>query len=246
MSTAPAAGVRIAGARAVVTGAASGIGRAVAERLRAEGAAVVGLDLRADPETVAVDVRDEGSVRAGFAEAVSRLGGAPTILVQSAGVFPVRPLDEVSVAEWRDTFDVNVLGTMLCARTAVGLARAAGHGLSIVNLSSIAAESSDWEEPCAAYAATKAGVGALTRAMAGEWAPYGVRVNAVAPGMIDTPMLRVMDDPAAGAETIRSSVPLARLGRAEEIASVVCFLASEGASYVTGTTVTADGGYRIR
>lgn len=239
---------QLTGARAVVTGAASGIGRAVAARLEAAGAAVAGLDLRADAAgtVVQVDVRDQASVERAFTEAKAILGGAPTVLVQCAGVFLVRPIDDLTIAEWRDTLDVNLLGVLLCARTAVAHARAAGHGLSIVNLSSIAAASSDWEEPCAAYAASKAGVCALTRAMAGEWAGEGVRVNAVAPGMVDTPMLRLMDDPVEGARVVSENVPLARLGRAEEIAAVVCFLASAEASYVTGSTLVADGGYLIR
>lgn len=240
------AGSGLAGARAVVTGAASGIGRAVAARLTEAGAAVAGLDLQADDGIVQVDVRDLASVDRAFAAACDTLGGAPTVLVQCAGVYRVGGIDELTVAEWQDTLDVNLLGVLLCARVAVAQARSAGHGLSIVNLASIAATSSDWEEPCAAYAASKAGVCALTRAMAGEWARHGVRVNAIAPGMIDTPMLRMMDDPVEGERAIRANVPLARLGRADEIAAVACFLASADASYVTGATVTADGGYVIR
>lgn len=240
---------RFAGERAVVTGAASGIGRAVAARLSTEGAAVVGLDLREAETDVAVvetDVRDAGSVARAFAETPAILGGAATVLVQCAGVYRVRALDEMPLQEWRDVLDVNLTGVLLCARAAADQARAAGHGLSIVNLAAIEATSSDWEEPCAAYAASKAGVCALTRAMAGEWAADGIRVNAVAPGMIDTPMLRIMDDPVAGELAIRATVPLARLGQAAEIAAVACFLASTDASYVTGTTVTADGGYLVR
>jgi NAD(P)-dependent dehydrogenase (short-subunit alcohol dehydrogenase family) len=237
---------RFAGSRAVVTGAASGIGAAVLARLRAEGATAVGMDRRAGVDLIAVDVRDEAQVREAFAAASKRLGGAPTVLVQSAGVFPVGPIDEIPVARWRDTFDVNVTGVMLCARVAAALARDAAQPLSVVNLSSIAADSSDWQEPSAAYSGTKAAVAALTRAMAGEWARDGIRVTAVAPGLIDTPMLRVMDDPQRGEEVVRESVPLGRLGSADEIAAVVCFLASDDASYITGTTVTADGGFLIR
>jgi NAD(P)-dependent dehydrogenase (short-subunit alcohol dehydrogenase family) len=237
---------RFDGARAVVTGAASGIGAAVLARLRDEGATAVGMDLRGGSDLVQVDVREETSVREAFAVAAERLGGSPTVLVQSAGVFPVGPVDDVPVAQWRNTFDVNVLGVMLGARVAARLAREAGQPLNIVNLSSIAGESSDWEEPSAAYCGTKAAVCALTRSMAGEWAGDRIRVNAVAPGMIDTPMLRVMDDPMRGTQAVRESVPLGRLGSAEEIAAVVCFLASDDASYITGTTVTADGGFLIR
>ena len=100
----------------------------------------------------------------------------------------------------------------------------------------------DAAEPSAHYNASKAGVLALTRQMAAEWAPHGIRANAVCPGVIDTPMLRMMDDPAVGAAYLRTGVPQGRLGSAEEVAAAVVFLASDDASYLTGATVPVDGG----
>ena len=109
-------------------------------------------------------------------------------------------------------------------------------------MASTAALVADPSEPAAHYNASKAGVVALTKQLAVEWAPDGVRVNAVAPGVIDTPMLRMMDDPQAGRAYLDARVPLRRLGRAEEVAEVVVFLASARASYMTGATVVVDGG----
>jgi NAD(P)-dependent dehydrogenase (short-subunit alcohol dehydrogenase family) len=111
---------------------------------------------------------------------------------------------------------------------------AAGLAGAIVNISSTAGLVADASEPSAHYNASKAGVLALTRQMAAEWAPHGIRANAVCPGVIDTPMLRVMDDPAAGAAYLRTGVPHGRLGSADEVAAVVVFMASDDASYLTG------------
>ena len=118
--------------------------------------------------------------------------------------------------------------------------------MTVVLLSSVGAFRSDWAEPSAAYCASKAAVSSMARSMAGEWAPFGVRVNAVAPGLIDTPMLRTMADPDAGTASLRSKVPLARLGTAADVARVVCFLASDESAYITGTTIAVDGGYLVK
>jgi NAD(P)-dependent dehydrogenase (short-subunit alcohol dehydrogenase family) len=238
---------RFAGRRALVTGAASGIGAAVAVRLTDEGAAVAGLDRAWDGQAedpgftvrLTADVLDGEAVQAAVREAVEVLGGPPDILVNAAGVYRVRSLLETSLAEWDDVLAINLRGTFLVAATVVraGL----GPGV-IVNLSSVAAFAGSAAEPSGAYNASKAGVSSLTRQMAVEWAPRGIRVVAIAPGVIDTPMLRMMDDRAAGRSYLDAAVPLGRLGTAAEVAAVACFAASAEAAYLTGTTIVVDGG----
>jgi len=191
-------------------------------------------------------VTDEHAVIEAIAEAERLMGGAPTVVVCAAGIFPVAPLLEMPASEWNRTFATNVSGSMYCAREAVAAVRRSGHALTVVLLSSVGAFRSDWAEPSAAYCASKAAVSSMARSMAGEWAPFGVRVNAVAPGLIDTPMLRTMADPDAGTASLRSKVPLARLGTAADVARVVCFLASDESAYITGTTIAVDGGYLVK
>lgn len=267
---------RFAGARAIVTGAGSGIGLAVTRRLIAEGARVAGLDRDAAGleraraalagagtgasagagagaggaaeafVPLSADVADEPAVEAAVGAAVQALGGAPTVLVQAAGIYRVRSLLETSGAEWDEVLGINVRGTFLVARAAVRTIAAAGGRCAIVNLASVAAYAGSSNEPSGAYNASKAAVVVLTKQMAVEWAPLGIRVNAVAPGVIATPMLRLMDDPAAGAAWLDAAVPLRRLGTADEVAATICFLASDEAAYTTGETVLVDGGLRAR
>ena len=231
---------RFQGRRALVTGGASGIGRATAELLAREGARVSVLDHVGDG--IRGDVRDEEDVVAAAAAAAAELGGPIDVLVNSAGIYRITPLLELRNDEWSEVLDVNLRGSFLVAREVVRRLVAAGRGGAIVNLSSIAALVADAAEPAAHYNASKAGVVALTKQMAVEWARYDVRVNAVCPGVIDTPVLRLMDDPAHGQAYLEEAVPLRRFGRPEEVARVIAFLASDEASYVTGVAVPIDGG----
>jgi NAD(P)-dependent dehydrogenase (short-subunit alcohol dehydrogenase family) len=246
-------GDRFDGRRALVTGGGSGIGRATAALLAERGARLALLDNREDVVREAAgaldsavgvvgDVRDETSVRASVAEAVAALGGPIRVLVNAAGIYRISRLDDLRTAEWADVLDTNLRGTFLVSRAVVDAGMAADGGGAIVNLASTAALVADAGEPAAHYNASKAGVVSLTKQMAVEWADLGVRVNAVAPGVIDTPMLRMMDDPRSGRAYLETRVPLRRLGRAEEVAEVIAFLAADRASYVTGTTVVVDGG----
>src|SRR5215470_16392040 len=235
----------MAGRRALITGGAGGIGLACARRLLDEGAQVVLLDKSADAlpsaagaAPVACDVTDPGAV----ARAAWLLNGPADVLVNSAGVYKITPLLDLTPREWDDVLAVNLRGTFLAGRAVAAALIAAGQPGAIVNISSTAGLVADAAEPSAHYNASKAGVLALTRQMAAEWAPYGIRANAVCPGVIDTPMLRMMDDPAAGAAYLRTGVPQGRLGSADEVAAAIAFLASDDASYLTGAAVPVDGG----
>ncbi len=237
----------MAGRRALVTGAGSGIGLATARRLRSEGAAVIGVDRRwplIEPpiSCLTADVTSREQVTSTVLRAAELLGGPADVLVNAAGVYRIRPLLDLTQDEWDETMAINLLGPFLVGRAvAAGLAEAGLPG-AIVNIGSTAALVADAAEPAAHYNASKAGVLALTRQMAVEWAQYEIRANAVCPGVIDTPMLRLMDDPAAGQAYLEAGVPLRRLGTADEVAAVIVFLASPDASYLTGVAVPVDGG----
>ncbi len=242
----------LAGRKALVTGGGSGIGLATAELLRQAGADICVLDRRVDAlseaaarvggKGVTADVADPDSAADGVRAAADALGGPVEILVNAAGIYRIAPLLELETGDWDEVIDTNLRGSFLVAREVVRGSVAAGRGGAIVNISSVAAMIADGAEPAAHYNASKAGVIALTKQMAVEWAPYHVRVNAVCPGLIDTPMLRMMDDPGAGRAYLDSRVPLRRLGRASEVAAVIAFLVSDAASYLTGVAVPVDGG----
>jgi NAD(P)-dependent dehydrogenase (short-subunit alcohol dehydrogenase family) len=230
-----------AGRRAIVTGGVSGIGAATARLLSERGAAVAVVD-RAEGADVVADVRDAASVDAAVAAAEDLLGGAADVVVASAGVYRIAPLFELAPQEWDDVLATNLRGVFLTGRAAARRMVERGIPGAVVNLASTAALVSDAAEPTAHYNASKAGVVSLTRQMAAELAPHGIRVNCVCPGVIATPMLRLMDDPAAGERYLRESVPLRRLGAPEEVAEAIAFLASDAAAYITGAALPIDGG----
>jgi NAD(P)-dependent dehydrogenase (short-subunit alcohol dehydrogenase family) len=232
---------RFAGKCAIVTGGSSGIGRATVELLEREGARVAAI---AADGPIRADLRDAAQATGAVARAIDELGGAD-ILVNSAGIYRIAPFLELDVEEWDDVLTTNLRGSFLAGQAVARAMVAAGGGGAIVNIASIAAIRADLAEPCAHYCASKAGVLALTRQMAAELAVHGIRVNAVLPGVIHTPMLRLLDDPAAAAAYLEHSVPLGRLGQAEEVAAVIGFLASSEASYITGAALGVDGGAAV-
>ena len=250
------------GARvAIVTGGASGIGLATATRLVREGARVAVVD-RVEPEKAAralgaaggevwgvlADVADETQVRAMVDQVLSRALRVD-VLINAAGIGSPRPvtIDEATAAEWQELCAVNLTGTFLCCRAVIPAMRRGGGG-AIVN---VASELGLVGSPRSAmYSATKGAVVQLTRALAVDHAADHIRVNCVCPGPVDTPLLRRGIERAADPEAklLREvgSTLLGRLGRPEEIASVIHFLASDEASFVTGSIVVADGGVTAR
>ena len=239
---------------AFVTGGASGIGFATARQLLADGWAVAvadrdsealeraGAELAQAGGQVAafpLDVTDEAAVEAALAQAAERIGPLRG-LVNSAGIAQDKPFDDVTAAEFRRILDVNVVGSFLVARAAVKAMRAAGGG-AIVNIASISGMRGNLGRT--AYGASKGGVITMTQVMAVELAQDRIRVNAVSPGPVDTPMVRQIHK-TAYREAFERRVPLRRYAEPEEIASVIAFLLDDArSSYVTGQVLGVDGGF---
>ena len=225
------------GKRALVTGAGSGIGAAVARRLAREGAEVIVADL--SPEAVAkelgaraivLDVRDEGQVAPAMADL--------DVLVNAAGIGSTTNAPETPLEVWENVMAVNARGTFLCCKHAIPGMVARGGG-SIVNFASIAGLVGLRNR--AAYSASKGAVISLTRALAIDHVADGIRVNAVAPGTVDSPWVRrLVEDVGESLDALRARQPMGRLGTPEEIADAVAFLAS--AEFVTGSVLVIDGG----
>jgi NAD(P)-dependent dehydrogenase (short-subunit alcohol dehydrogenase family) len=224
---------------AFVSGAARGIGRRVAEVLRDLGAKVAVGDLKA-PEIesilgVELDVTSEESVNAAFARVEAELGRVD-ILVVNAGIFVIEPFEETTLASWQKTIDVNLTGAFLCAQRAVAGMRAAGYG-RIVMIGSSAGKTGG-AKSMAAYGASKAGVMTLAKSIASEYARDGITSNALAPSLIDTDMISSMPD-------LHERVPVGRLGTVDDVATLIGFLCSEHAGYITGEVVDINGGFLI-
>lgn len=235
----------LAGKRALVTGAARGIGLATVERLRAEGARVAGVDLdRSDaPElSLVADVSDGDALERAFDEAVSTFGGIDVVVANAATQLIGRDarVDQLELDVWQRTIDVNLTGAFLTAKHGARALLAAGGG-AIICVGSPAgvygiAPGLD------AYSASKAGVYGLVRVLAADYARDGIRVNAVFPGLTDTPMNDWWRHDDERRTAAAQSVPIGRIGTAAEIAAVIAFLASDDASYVTGAVWAVDGG----
>jgi NAD(P)-dependent dehydrogenase (short-subunit alcohol dehydrogenase family) len=242
---------RVDGQVAVVTGGARGIGLAAARALTEAGARVVLLDRDGaeaasaaqvlapeSAQAMALDVSDAEAVERVF-DAVLQGLGRIDILINNAGVSIRKPSLELSLADWQQVLAVNLTGAFLCARAAV--ARMPATGGAIVNTASIMGLSGGGPYANPAYHATKGALVNLTRAHAVEWAPRGVRVNAVAPTWTETGFLRALDP--AVRERLYGLMPLGRMAEPEEVATAILFLASPAASMVTGHILAVDGGY---
>jgi glucose 1-dehydrogenase len=242
--------VELDGKVAIVTGAATGIGRAVAARLAADGAAVA-INYRGSADeaaaldeqlpcsiTVQADISKPDEVQAMVDRVVKELG-PPSILINNAGLEKLQPLLELDLDNWQTTLDVDLTGAFLCLQACARSMAGSGGG-SIVNISSI---HEDVPFPgFSAYCAAKGGLRMLMRNASVELAEHGIRVNNVAPGAIATPInAATLADPAK-VKRLQELVPLGRMGKPEEVAEVVAFLASDRSSYVTGSTYYVDGG----
>ena len=245
--------MRMQGKVAIVTGAGSGIGRATALRLGAEGARVACADLSADGAratakaiegaggqalALTVDVTDDAACARMVEQTLARFERLTT-LVNSAGVRPVAADPAPPADEWRRVVNVNLSGTYLPSRAALPALKASGSG-SITNLASIYGLVGGSMAP--SYAASKGGVANLTRQLALNWAP-AVRVNCVCPGVIETPMTAELRKDPGWRESVLRKYPLGRFGQPEEIAAAILYLASDEAAYVTGVALPVDGGY---
>jgi len=251
---------------ALVTGGASGLGRATAERFAADGLTVVVADLRASAALeaaaalpgpghmgLAIDVADEASVQSAFTVAEEALGPVAVLVcfagLLSTSVTPGRiPLPELTLDEWERVNAVNSRGTFLCLREMARrrMRQPLPHG-RIVTVSSLAGQQGGLQSG-AAYSASKGAVLALTKVCARELAPYGVTVNAIAPGPIDTPMMRAsVPEGRTGAHYPGlANIPLGRVGLPHEIAAAAAYLVSIDAAYVTGATLDVNGGMRMQ
>jgi 2-dehydro-3-deoxy-D-gluconate 5-dehydrogenase len=240
----------LAGRVAIVTGASRGLGRAIAAGLAAEGVSVLAAARSEDDlaslaaqypgQVVAArcDVADEGQVRALLPAALDAFGGLD-IVVNNAGIAPAGAFAEMPLAEWRRVFDVNVLAPVALCQAAGHHLRAQGSG-KIVNIGSLS--SLRGKPVLAAYSASKGALLRLTEALSAEWARDGVQVNMIAPGGFATEAQQhVLDDPAILARRVRK-IPAGRMGAADEIAALACYLASPLSDFVTGSCYTIDGG----
>lgn len=223
----------------VVTGATRGIGRAIAMALQENGSRVAALDLEAPQDDnilgLTCDVTDPDSVDAAFAT-VERELGTVSVLVVNAGIYPISPFEQTSLELWRRTLDVNLTGGFLCCRRVLPAMRSQGYG-RIVTIGSSAGKAGG-ARSVAAYAASKAGLMTMTKSIANEYAAHGITANTLAPALIDTEMISGMRD-------LVSRIPVGRFGTPEEVAALVCFLASAHAGYITGEVTDINGGFLV-
>ncbi|HEX8471389.1 MAG TPA: SDR family NAD(P)-dependent oxidoreductase [Brevundimonas sp.] len=239
---------RFAGRCAVVTGGASGLGKATAARIVAEGGKVVLWDLNADAlkaaaeeigalDTIALDVSDADAVAAA-AEASNAILGKIDILVASAGITGATvPVHEFPIDSWKRVMDINLNGVFYCSRAVVPFMLANGYG-RIVNVASVAGK--EGNPNASAYSASKAGVIGFTKSLGKELAGKGVIANALTPATFESPILAQM--PQSQVDYMRSRIPMGRLGEVDESAAMVCFMASEECSFTTASTFDTSGG----
>ena len=239
-----------AGRVVLITGAARGLGRATAERFLDRGAQVavnvrtaeraetLAQELGRNSHPVPGDIRRAEAVRAIVADIIQRFGRLD-ILVNNAAIASATRIEQLSEEEWRATIDTNLTAAFLCIQAVVPAMKSQSHG-RIINVSSLAGRSVSTLGG-AHYTASKAGMLGLTRAAAKELGAYGITVNAVCPGLFDTELTHA-NATQERLEVVRQNFPIARLGKPEEVAELICFLASESAGYITGASFDINGG----
>ena len=221
--------------RALVTGAAGGIGRAIVAELEAQGAQALGADL--EGAAISFDQRDRDAAGAGVEEAATRLGGLDALVANAGVVDTIHRSDRFPPLAWAKDLDTNLTGAFNVAQAAYPHLRE-GEAPAIVFVSSASAELGLPGQ--AAYTASKAGLVGLARTLAAEWGPQGIRVNVVMPGMIATPKVNALPQPLLDA--MQRQIPLQRIGAPEDVARTIAFLVSPAAAYVHGQVLRIDGG----
>lgn len=249
------------GRRIVVTGGARGIGYVIGRAAAASGAVVALLDLEqpaldeamaklrgevpgAEVASVVCDISSYEQVSSARASLLSRWGGEADTLVNNAGIVRNVPAEEMAVEDWDDVLKVNLSGCFYCSQV-FGAPMVKARAGSIVSIASMSGLIVNRPQPQVAYNVSKAGVIMMTKSLAAEWAPYGVRVNAVAPGYIRTNITERFLNTDMARDHWVGGTPLGRVGTPEEVANAVLFLASDAASFITGETLVADGGYTL-
>lgn len=243
--------MKLEGRKAIVTGGAQGIGLAIAKRLDAEGAQVALFDINEELVKksaaelsrgigIRCDVSSPDSIEAAVKEAAEKMGGLD-IVVNNAGILPKSMIEDVTEKEWDLTLDINLKGAFFMSQKALPYLKESEHA-RIINTSSLAGRMGGFET-CMAYSASKGGINAITMGMARQLAKYHINVNAVCPGTTETPITKAFSEEAMA--RLLTRIPLGRLGKPEDMAAAVAFLASDDASFITGHMLDVNGGMHM-